>query len=261
VAQSGFDVVVFENAPPREVGPGNHLYINCAGPTAPVQVRGKLTDASILDWDRVHPVMRYVKLGRLGLAEALTVQDKPWAVRLAEHEGGTAIAVGENGGVKSAFVSFPLLKTEFPLRVAFPIFFNNMIQWLAASPGRNEGLQLRTGQAARLETLANLQQVTVTFPDGSKAVSPTEGRFLNFSDTEQAGVYRVDGSRFHAEFAANLLSRDESATLPRDRIQLGNRPLLASTGYVSSWEELWRWLVLVALVVLGLEWWVFHRRI
>ena len=37
------------------------------------------------------------------------------------------IAVGEKGGVKSGYVGFPLLKTEFPLRVAFPIFFNNMV--------------------------------------------------------------------------------------------------------------------------------------
>jgi hypothetical protein len=133
--QTGFDVVVFENVGPKNVGPGAHLYINCGGPTAPVEIKGKTTDATVLDWERAHPALRYVKLSNLQMAEALTATKRPWAVNLAEHEAGTVIAVGEKGGVKSAYVGFPLLKTEFPLRVAFPIFFNNMVQGLAARPG------------------------------------------------------------------------------------------------------------------------------
>ena len=94
-------MVVFENAPPKQVGPGNHLYIDCGGPTAPVDIRGRITNATILDWDRVHPVMRYVKLSQLQLPEALTAAKRPWGITLAEHEGGVAMAVGEKGGTKT----------------------------------------------------------------------------------------------------------------------------------------------------------------
>ncbi|HTE21062.1 MAG TPA: VWA domain-containing protein [Armatimonadota bacterium] len=259
--QQGFDVVVFENAGPKQVGPGNHLYINCGGPTAPVEIKGKITNASILTWERVHPVMRYVKLSQLNMQEALTATKRPWAVTLAEHEGGTAVAVGEKGGVKSAYVGFPLLKTEFPLRVAFPIFFNNLIQWLAASPGRTEGMQLRAGQTAPVEVPPTVDSVKVTDPDGKESTVQPEGRLAYFSDTEKRGIYTVEAANFKREFAVNLLSRDESATRPQDKIEFGRRPVAADSGTTRTASEIWRWLILLALVVLGVEWWVYHKRI
>jgi hypothetical protein len=205
--------------------------------------------------------MRYVKLSRLNLPEARTAEKRPWGVTLAEHESGPAVVVGEHDGVKSAFIGFPLLKTEFPLRVAFPIFFNNMVQWLATQPGRTEGLQLRTGEPAPVEVPEGAGSVTIIDPEGKKHTATAEGRTLYYADTERRGVYQVEGKGFKRQFAVNLLSRDESATQPRDTIRLGRRPILAGTGATRTARETWRWLLLAAIVVLGLEWWVFHRRI
>jgi hypothetical protein len=84
---------------------------------------------------------------------------------------------------------------------------------------------------------------------------------LYFSDTEQRGVYHVTGKQLRQEFAVNLLSRDESATAPRDKIQFGRRPVLAGSGTTRTAREVWRWLLVLAVVVLGVEWWVYHRRI
>ncbi|MFN3649921.1 MAG: vWA domain-containing protein [Armatimonadota bacterium] len=259
--QSGFDVVVFENAGPKEVGPGAHLYINCGGPTVPVEIKGKVKDASVLTWDRVHPVMRYVKLNQLNMPEALAVEKKPWGVVLAEHESGPAVAIGETRGQKSAFVGFPLLQTDFPLRVAFPIFFNNLVQWLATQPGRTEGMQLRAGDTAPVEVPENVAEVTVRDPDGNATRVKTDGRLAYVSATERSGIYTVEAPNFKREFAVNLLSRDESETKPRDQIRFGRRPVLAGTGRVSTNREVWRWLLLAALVILAAEWWVFHKRI
>ncbi|HEU4751478.1 MAG TPA: hypothetical protein VFU47_00120, partial [Armatimonadota bacterium] len=259
--QSGFDVVVFENTGPKEVGPGAHLYINCGGPSAPVEIKGRITNATVLDWERAHPVMRYVKMSQLQMQEALTASKRPWGVTLAEHEGGPLVVVGEKGGVKSAYVGFPLLKSEFPLRVAFPIFFNNLVQWLAARPGRTEGLQLRTAQTAPIEVPPTAKEVTVTDPDGHREKVPVEGRIAYYGNTERRGVYEVEGAGPKQEFAVNLLSRDESQTQPQDQIRFGRRSLAADAGTVRTAREVWRWLALLAVLVLAVEWWVFHRRI
>jgi Ca-activated chloride channel family protein len=258
--QDDFDVVVFENTGPKKVGPGNHLYINCGGDTAPVEIKGRVTNATILDWERVHPAMRFVNLARLQLPEALSTAKKPWAVQLAEHESGPAIAVGERGGVKSAFVGFPLLRSDFPLRVSFPIFFNNMVQWLAAGPAA-EGMQLRAGQTAPMQVPAGTDQATVTAPNGRKYELTPEGRTLYFADTDYKGIYQVTAKGLNQEFAVNLLSRDESANAPRDKIQFGRRPVAAGASNTRTAREVWRWLILLAIVVLGIEWWVYHRRI
>lgn len=259
--QTGYDVVVFEDAPQKQPGPGSHLYVNCGGPTAPVEIKGKATDRSILDWQRTHPVMRYVKLSSFNMREALVAAKKPWGVPLAEHEDGVAIAIGEKGGVKSAYVGFPLMKTDFPLRVAFPIFFNNLVQWLAARPGKTEGIQLRAGQPAPVEVPDTVKEVTVTTPGGAKHRVRPDGRIAYFAETDETGVYTMEAPGFKHEFAVNLLSRDESATMPRDALRLGSRPVLAGTGITRTASETWRWLLLLALVVLGVEWWVFHKRI
>lgn len=257
--QGGFDVVVFENRAPKRVGPGHHLYINCDGPTAPVEARGRVTDVSVLDWQRTHPVMRYVRLTQLQLPEALEARLRPWGVAVAEHEKGVVIAVGEHEGVNSAYVGFPLLKTDFPLRVAFPVFFNNLLHWLA---GRSEGLRLRAGQPAQIPVPETLREATVTTPDGRRIPVRPEGRRLTFAETERVGIYTVSGpGGFRQEFAVNLLSRDESAVAPRDRLQLGRRPVPAGMGAVRTARELWRWLILLGLLVLGFEWWVYHRRL
>ena len=260
VGTEEFDVVVFENVGPKKVGPGNHLYINCGGPTAPVDIKGRISNATILDWERVHPAMRYVKLSQLNLPEALTATKKPWAVQLAEHEGGVAVAVGEKGGVKSAYVGFPLLRTDFPLRVAFPIFFNNLVQWLAARGGA-EGVQLRAGQTAPIPLPAAVTEATVTAPGGEKYRVTPEGRLLYFAETEERGIYTVAAGKTSQQFAVNLLSRDESDTTPREKIQFGRRPVLSGTGSTRTAREVWRWLLVLAVVVLGVEWWVYHRRI
>ncbi len=260
-SQADFDVTIFEGFTPKRPGPGAHLYIGCGGPTAPVDVKNTIANASIMDYDRVHPVMRYVKLSQLQLQEALTATKKPWGVALAEHEGGVAVALGERSGTKSAYVGFSLLKSDFPLRVAFPIFFNNVVQWLAARPGRTEGLQLRAGQVATIEAPVELTEIKVTTPDGKQQRVPSEGRVTYFGETEQRGIYMAEGKGFKHEFAVNLLSRDESDTRPKDRIKLGNRPIFAGTGSVKTAREFWRWLLLAAVLVLALEWWVYHRRI
>jgi hypothetical protein len=260
-AQEGFDVTVFENFGPKKLGPGAHLYINCGGDTAPVEITGKVENARVLTWERTHPVMRYVKLSGLDLPEALTAKKRPWGVTLAEDESGVVMAVGERAGVKSAYIGFPLLKSDFPLRVAFPILFGNLVQWLATSPGRTEGMQLRAGQTAPIEVPASAGEITVTAPDEEKTQIRPEGRVVYFSDTEAAGIYHVRGKNFEREFAVNLLSRDESDIRPQDKIQFGRRPVQAGYTGARSAHEFWRWLVLLALLVLGLEWWVFHRRI
>jgi Ca-activated chloride channel homolog len=262
--QGGFDVVIFENFGPKQVGPGNHLYLNCGGSTAPVEIKGKVKNASIVTWERAHPVMRFVKFSQFNMQEALTASKLPWGITLAEHEQSPVVVVGEKGLSKSAYVGFPLLQTDFPLRVAFPIFFNNLVQWLAARPGATEGLQLRAGQTAPIElpeAAKGVKELTVKDPEGRQFKLRPEGLLTYFTETEQRGIYTVSGKGVKQEFAVNLLSRDESATLPRAKLEFGRRPVLAGTGSVRTAREVWRWLLLLAVVVLGIEWWVYHRRI
>ena len=265
--QEGFDVVVFEDEAPAELGPGAHLFINCGGATSPVSITGRVNDASIVDWERLHSVMRFVSLNNLVLREALTAKAQPWGVTLAEHENGPVIAIGTRENRKSAYIGFPIITSDFPLRPAFPILMNNLLQWLAATPGRSDSTQMHVGDSVPITVPAGVETLTVKAPGSGprqvKAQSPT----TYLDDTERVGIYTVEwpdpvkDEVIRKRFALNLLSRDESNTKPRDQIDLGNQPVLANQKRPLSAREFWRTLLLLAMGILALEWYVFHRRI
>jgi hypothetical protein len=71
----------------------------------------------------------------------------------------------------------------------------------------------------------------------------------------------AEGNNDHSEyFAVNLFDPQESQIKPRPVIQLGLEVFNAAQPDQPSQRELWPWLASLALVVLILEWWAYHRR-
>jgi len=48
---------------------------------------------------------------------------------------------------------------------------------------------------------------------------------------------------------------------PPPRLELGQRAVSAATGSGQTNREIWRWLALLGLAVLCVEWFVYHRRL
>jgi len=119
------------------------------------------------------------------------------------------------------------------------------------------------------------ENVEVILPDGSRqnvAVDDT-GR-LGFQDTEQLGVYDVlVGGRRAKQFAVNLFDRPESDVALRVRqegedslntvesLEIGYVDVAAQPSQTDVRRELWKPLLLLALVVLLLEWYIYNRRV
>src|SRR5207302_144167 len=149
---------------------------------------------------------------------------RPWGQELAADADGAVIVAGERQDAavdeqrltfKSLYVGFSLLDSDFWERVGFPIFVGNAIDWLGARPGQSEGQQLRTGEVAEIGLPGGVRSATVTDPGGRRRVVGADGPVLLYRDTEEAGIYTMEGpNRFRTQFAANLLSREESDTRP-----------------------------------------------
>ena len=259
--QQGFDVVVFEDQAPETLGPGAHLFINCGGATAPVQITGRAREVTVVDWERLHPVMRFVNLGRLSFTEALNAKARPWGVTLAEDESGPIIAVGVRQNRKSAYLGFPIISSDLPLRPAFPILMDNLLQWLSVAPGRSDTAQLHTGDSVPLAVPAAIEELKITDPDGRARQIRATHPLTYLDETDRAGVYLAEAANYRRQVALNLLSRDESDTRPKDTIDLGNQPISATQQQPLTAREFWRPLLILALLVLAVEWWVFHRRL
>jgi len=267
---AGYGMVVFDGAlPAKPLPPGNYLVFGANTAQMPVSSSGSSDNPVYIDETRTHPVMRFVDLEGLHLRTALHTQTQPWGQSLADADSGPLIAAGEHDGLRVVSVSYNLSDSDWPLRVSFPIFLTNAVRWLTAAGGLGASQpETPTGGAASVTVPPGLTSVSVVRPDGTKTAvnAPPTGGVVLISDTHLAGVYHAQLGSTDYPFAVNLDNADES------RLAAQKPPVLTHPGTPQvaavhlppgrrAKNDLWPTLAAIALALLLLEWFVFHKRI
>jgi hypothetical protein len=91
-------------------------------------------------------------------------------------------------------------------------------------------------------------------------VARIDDEVLRVTGLTQVGVYDVEVGRWRQRLAANLLAEGESRIAPRSTLTLGAGGQTQAATASLGRRELWRPLLLLALVVLLVEWLLYHRR-
>ena len=257
------DLVIFDQFAPERVGPGRYLFINVVPPFEGFSAEPEPIENQImLDWNRIHPVTRFLNLGSLAFTETLDLSYPAWAISLAESAEGPMLLTGERKNVKLVAVAFDLYDTDWPMQISFPVFLNNTVRWLAGEiQGSLSGNHL-TGETI---TLLTENEITIIDPEGREWVrQPDESQLAYFSETYRVGIYRTERKTAEGEtetehFAVNLLSIRESDITPKKEIVTGEKIVVASTVSKEN-REVWIWFVIVGLLVLTAEWHLYCRR-
>lgn len=266
---AGYAMVVFDSyLPDNPLGPGNYLVIDDGNGQTPLQgIVGADDTPTVVDQNRTHPVMRFVDLSGLNLAKSAQEKLASWADSLAEDESGTLIAAGDHDGSRMISVGFALSDSDWPLRVSFPIFLTNAVEWLTAGSGLGPSSpDTPAGDTASITVPGGLSSITVTRPDGQTQIVPTasEGGAVAFEDTDRVGVYRAQAPGYDEKFTVNLLDRDESNLVPEAHATIDHAPVRIAGGsgphLVRTRNDLWPLAATIALAFLTLEWLVYHRR-
>jgi len=267
---AGYGMVVFDGAlPPTPLPPGNYLVFGADSAQLPVSSSGSTDNPTYIDENRTHPVMRFVDLEGLHLRTALHAQTQPWGQSLAEADSGPLIAAGEHNGLRIVSVSFNLSDSDWPLRVSFPIFLTNSVRWLTVAGGLgSNNPETPTGGVASVTVPPGQSSVSITRPDGSKTAvnAPDTGGVVLVDDTRLAGIYHAHVGSADYPFAVNLDNADESRLAAQHPPQLthpGTLQVAAVRLPLSrrAKDDLWPTLAAAALVLLLVEWFVFHKRI
>ena len=260
--KKNYDLVVFDEiTPPKSLPPGGYLMINTASPDAPA-VLGQETDRpAIIDSNRSHPASAYVDFSNVRIASGSYLKPRQWAKTIIEGDRGPLGVAGSRDGRHFVQISFSLLDSDFPLRVGFPIFVANCLDYLVPAKDRGAGESIRTGEPMYIDVPPGIEKLTVTAPGGSKRQLKVTASPVVYDATERAGIYKVKGKGFEKEFACNLSSPSESACAPRNVLTVGARKFAAAGKQVRTNREYYGWLVLVVLGVLTFEWYAFHRRL
>jgi hypothetical protein len=271
---------------------------------------GTLTNPGIGSLDPSDPILRYVDLSTVHIAEAQDLELPAWARSVIPGPAGSPLLyAGSLDGRPAAVLAFEPRRSDLPLQVAFPVLLANLSGELmggsetpldAVAPGSPVTLAVPEGAAG----------VRVERPDGSvdELVAPIAGAAsVTFARTDLLGVYTVTAlagagpspaasgpvgsggapspaaspageaasptfrppeGNAPSRFAVDLLDVDESVIAPGDPARLTALGTQAGTGGGSGGapverpnarDELWIPIVLIALVLLTLEWLVYER--
>jgi Ca-activated chloride channel family protein len=260
-SEGAFDVVVLDNITPGVVPDANLIAINVVH-TNWFPTWTRLEAPPIVDWKSNHPLLRSVSFDNVQVAESFAVPTPTWALPLVDAPSAPLLLAGEINRRRIIWIGFDTLQSTWPLRIPFPIFFANAIDWLNPASEKASALSVQSGEPLRVTLSANASSADVVLPDGSTRSRTVDAnrRELLFGETRKQGVYKIREGTNEIAFAVNLLDTLETDTTPRKQLQFGTYTTISSTTQRQANLEVWRWFALTALFVLLFEWWYYHRR-
>lgn len=258
---SGFDFVVLDSVTPTEWPKGNVLAIHVINTNWVPNVT-QLEGPPIVDWKSSHPLLRYAGFDNVQVAESYAAKAPNWAVSLVDSPQAPLMLAGELGRRRIVWVGFDPLESNWPLRISFPIFIANAVDWLNPANAKSGLLLVKAGEAFHFTLQHPEKSAEITFPSGQHktlSLDPTADELV-FGETYKQGVYRLQVGTNNTVFCVDLLDANESNIRPRESISLGQYTQITATKLQRANMELWRTFAAAALVVLLGEWWYYHRR-
>jgi Ca-activated chloride channel homolog len=260
-AAEAFDLVVLDDVIPTVWPKVNTLAIHTASTN---WFPGWETASAppIVDWKSAHPVLRFVNFDNVQVAESLRVKPPAWGISLVDSPQTPLIIAGEINRQRLVWIGFDPLQSTWPLRISFPIFMANAVDWLNPASANADQYLVRAGDAFRLGLTQSITDAEVTGPDGKRRTLPVapDTREILVGDTLKQGIYRVKAGTNEVTFCVNLMDSNESNITPHDELPLGKYDKVAATTMKRANMELWRWIVAASLLVLLFEWWWYHKR-
>jgi len=260
-----FDLYIFDGWLPPTLPAGDLLVLNPPSDTALFTVGAESDRSAGIVVNADDPRTAFVDFSAVSVRAFREVADTGWAEALISADGGPLLLAGDADGRQVALLTFDLHDSDLPLQIAWPVLLANLMDWYTP-PGLTGGVHnLSVGGALELQPPAAAEAVRVTLPDGAQQTLTVGGGPLVFADTAQPGIYTVealehDAPTASALFAVNLFEPLESAIRPRATVTLGRQTVAPGAREQVGQTEFWPLLALAALLLLLLEWHVYHRR-
>ncbi len=265
------DTVIFDGYVPENLPDANAIFLNPVGglPFMPV-TETKMEPVHVIYQDRVHTIMRDVSLIDLSVKESLVAQLPSWGSPLAETVEGALIWAGENANRKYVvfgFDAFNLETSRFALLIpSAPILLSRCLEWLAVPNTTVQPDVAKVGTPVKilLSDPEAEDDVTVQLPDGLVTAVSSGATPIIFADTSLVGLYSVSvNNRQVGRFAVNLLDSQESGISSPQLVVDGAESGPAGTPPADHLQEvnreIWKYTACLGVLLLLIEWWVYHR--
>jgi Ca-activated chloride channel homolog len=204
----------------------------------------------ITGWNVQHPVTRWVRTRDISVRNSVALQAEPGDTVLAYAEAdppAPLILAREKEGRRILIVGFDPHDSNFPLESAFPLLMAGSVEWMTHSVDEVAN-SLSTGE---IDLPGPATKILA--PSGKEIPFARKGADVHLFASE-TGIYRIVAAGGETSVAIN------APPLPSERLQLTaaesadvERELLPP----AAWD-MWRWLVLLGVAALWLEWWLYY---
>lgn len=275
-----YDLVIFDRCGPAtedEMPRANTLFIGHPPPPYRQPKMGEPNDPrtvtplsrpAVTGWSDGHAVMRHLRgLYEIEIDEAFRFPELPPKTgRLLESDGNTTLlAAIPRQSFTDLVLTFPIVgddgrwNTLWPLRPSFVMFLRNVVRSQGHVRDALADDVLRPGDVKMLRPPG--AQITITWPGGGRSETLDRGSRSDvfFTGTDALGVFTAVSNGENQKFAVNLFDPEESDIAPRASVAVGNQNVAAGEERKPP-RDLWKLAVLVGLLVLLGEWWVYNKR-
>jgi len=238
------DVAVYQGASLPAAPEFNSIWF-LSGPSA-----ANSRSVRVGGWNLQHPVTRWVRTHDVSVRNPATLTVLPSDTILAYTEGNPRaplILAREQNGRRMLIVGFDPHDSNLPQQSAFPLLMAGGIEWMTHSV-EESAESLSTGE---LDVPGPLTRIVS--PSGRDVPFARKGLQAHLLALE-TGIYRVVAPGGETNLAVNtpLLPAQQMNVTPAEAAGVEREPLQPV-----SWD-LWRGLVLLAIVALWLEWWLYY---
>lgn len=260
------DLIIFDRCAPERMPPVNTWFIGAVPPDVGIETVAVETPV-VLSWEPSHPALRFLALDDVAIFRGRSLGPGDGVARLIETDKGTILWSRARGLYTDLVLSIPLVddagnwQTDWPLRPSFPLFAMNTIRFLGrVDLSTRSGV--RVGEPIILRPTAHPKSIRVSAPgEEPQVLTPRGDGVVEFRDTARPGFVRFDLDGADQSVAVNLFDEAESEILPKPTVELG---AVAAEDAGSKYQgrlEGWRWLVLAALGIVLVEWYIYNQRV
>jgi hypothetical protein len=238
------DIAIYQGANPPAKPEANSIWFLSGAPVAgakPVRVTG---------WNLQHPATRWVRTRDISVRNPATLKVEPGDTVLAYTEGdppAPLILAREQNGRRILIVGFNPHDSNFPQESAFPLLMAGSVEWMTRSV--DEVADSHSTGEIDLPGPVN----KIISPSGKELPFARKGADVHWLAME-TGMYKIVSPIGETNLAVN------PPALPTERVQPTDEEAAEVEGEPlppTTWD-MWRWLVLLAIVALWLEWWLYY---
>lgn len=242
-----YDALVFDRFAPPEAPARPALIVGTPDAAWLRKATSFVGQPRFESWDETHPVMRHVSLYDVSIQSAGKI-DASNLITLASSGSGTPLVVASEQP-RWVQLTFNLEASDFPYHAGFPIFIDNAIAWFGRERlalRRNPGIVEIPLAKAEVRTIDGKPMPTQESPGGTVFEAP------------DPGLYVASSADVRQYVAVNFSSRDFSDI---NSSNVKETEATKTAGIPFLRRELWFYMLCAALLLIGAEWFTYHRRI